>query len=123
MRNEYYNDLMDPMRISSAAGAQAEHDRIRRIEEGRLRAQLESPVFKELQRQTTLSAAQLQKQEKQIAELEKQNKRLSEQIDMFKESEAAAKRKAKWSIAGFWLTTVIAIASLIVAVLAWALPH
>ncbi len=117
MENDYYKCLMDPMRINSASSIQAEYDRVRKTEEGRLKAQSQSPIYKELQEQTAINLALLRKQEKQIAELEEQNRRLLEQITMLKESEAKDKKRFKLSLIAFFITTSIAIASLVVSII------
>ena len=123
MGNDYYDDLVDPMRISSTGSMQTERERVRRVEEGRLKAFLSSPPILEISKQTQLGIEAIKRQDSQIAELKKQTSRLEEELHIAKMAEAESKKKAKWSIAGFWLTTVIAAASLVVAILAWALPH
>lgn len=123
MGNDYYNDLVDPTRVSSARSMQTERERVRRVEEGRLKAFLSSPPIVEISKQTQLGIEAIKRQEAQIAELKKQTLRLEEELHIAKVAEAESKKKTKWSIAGFWLTTMIAVASLVVAILAWALPH
>ena len=123
MLGDYYSDLMDPMRINSASSIQSEHDRVKRIEEGKHAALFESEPFKQIERQANLISQMVEKQNVVINELKKQTEGLRAQVRILEESEKEAKRKAKWATAGFWITTAIAFASLIVAILAWVLPR
>ncbi len=52
MDYEYYNDLIDQNKCSSAYSVQLEYERIKRIEEGRRNAMADSPLFVELKKQT-----------------------------------------------------------------------
>ena len=123
MAKDYYSDLMDSMRINSSSSIQTEHDRVKRIEEGRRAALLESEPFKQIERQTALTSQMVEKQNVVIDELKKQTEGLQTQVRMLESSEKEAKRKSKWSTIGFWITTAIAVASLVIAILAWALPR
>ncbi len=123
MMPDYYDDLIDSRNVSTAAGAKAERDRVQRIEEGRRSALLESAPFKHIEAQTVLASKMVEEQKRTIDELKQQTESLKTQIRMVEEAEEKARRKAKWATAGFWLTTAIAVAALIISILAWLLPR
>ena len=120
--NNYYEDLVNPMKINSSAAMTEEVKRIERIEKGRMaeavRTLTSSPLFAELQKQTQLNMITIAQQERQIKELQDQNQRLEAQLDLLKKSEDASSAQAKRSLVGFLISTIIAIASLVVAIIA-----
>ncbi len=120
--NDYYADLMNPMRMNTASAGSDELKRIERIEKGRAQENVKafecSPVFTELKTQTQLAITTINQQEKQIKELQAQNAKLEAQLDLLKKSDKESSRQAKRSLIGFAISTAIALASLIVAVIA-----
>lgn len=124
MSGDYYKDLIDPMRGSTADSISEEEKRIERIEKGRAQetamAMVNSPIFVELQKQTQLNGITILQQERQIEELKSQNEKLQNQLEMLKKADMASKKQAKRSFIGFIITTVIALASLAVAIIALA---
>lgn len=105
--DDYYYDLMDENRINSASSIGEEHERVKRIEEGRMKQLENSSVVLELK--------------KQVQELESQSKSLLKQIEILELSNEESKKQAKKSLIGFVITTLISIASLVFAILAVAL--
>lgn len=111
MLDDYYTDLIDPARATSATAVAHEHERVKRIEEARF-DRLTSPI----QNQTTLLAKTIDQHEKVIKELEEQNENFKKQIAMLQKSESDAKRKAHYSLFAFVITTIISLVSLLVAI-------
>lgn len=112
MLDDYYTDLIDPTHATSAMAVARERERVKRIEEARLE-RLTSPI----QNQTVLLAKTIEQHEKVIKELEEQNENFKKQIVMLQKSEAEAKRKSRYSLVGFVITTIISLVSLLVAIL------
>ena len=102
--DDYYKDLMDENRINSALSMDREYERVKRIEEGKVKLLENSGVVLELR--------------KQVQELELQSKSLLKQIEILESSKEQAEKQAKKSFIGFVITITISVASLIVAILA-----
>lgn len=102
MGNDYYDNLVDPTRINSARSIKREHDRVAAVEEGRMAAQVNSPLF---------------------GQLLQQNRYLSEEIELLKRSEEKSKREAHRAQIAFWVSTSLAIIAIVIALLAWLLPR
>lgn len=111
MLDDYYTDLIDPARATSATAVAHEHERVKRIEEARF-DRLTSPI----QNQTTLLAKTIDQHDVVIKELREQNENFKSQITMLQKSETEAKRKSRYSLVGFVVTTIISLASLLVAI-------
>lgn len=110
--DEYYKDLVDPARATSATAFSHERERVKRIEEGRME-RLTAPI----RSQTSLLAKTIEQHETVIKELREQNDNFKSQIVMLQKSEADAKRKSRYSLVGFVITTIISLVSLLVAIL------
>lgn len=108
---DYYKDLIDPARATSATAFAYECERAKKIEDGRME-RLTAPI----QNQTILLTKTIEQHEKVIKELEEQNENFKKQIAMLQKSESDAKRKARYSLLGFVITTIISLASLLVAI-------
>ena len=121
MRDEHYIDMINPLMINSGAAIEEQRKKIERIEKGRAeevaRAITKSPLFVELQTQTKLNQITIIQQEKQIQELQSQNHKLEEQVKLLKETNEASRKQARRSFIGFVISTVIALASLVVAII------
>lgn len=111
MLEDYYTDLIDPTRATSAMAVARERERVKRIEEARFE-RLTSPI----QNQTVLLTKTIEQHEKVIKELEEQNENFKKQIAMLQKSESDAKRKARYSLLGFVITTIISLVSLLVSI-------
>lgn len=109
---DYYKDLIDPARATSATAFAYECERAKKIEDGRME-RLTAPI----QNQTILLAKTIEQHETVIKELREQNDNFKSQITMLQKSEAEAKRKSRYSLLGFVITTIISLASLLVAIL------
>lgn len=110
--DEYYKDLADSTRATSATAYAYECDRVKRIEDARTK-QITAPI----QNQTALLSKTIEQHETVIKELREQNENFKKQIAMLQKSESDAKRKARYSLVGFVITTIISLASLLVAIL------
>ena len=118
---DYYDDLIDQTRITSASALMEEKKRVERIAKGQAKevatAMTNSPIFAEMQKQTQLNCASIVQQEREIEELKSQNAKLESQLETLKKSEADSRKQSKLSFIGFLISNAIALASLLVALL------
>lgn len=110
--DDYYKDMADPARATNATAFARECERVKRIEDGRMER-----LTKPIQNQTTMLAKTIEQHETVIKELREQNDNFKSQITMLQKSEAEAKRKSRYSLVGFVITTIISLVSLLVAIL------
>ena len=113
--DDIYLDMVDTSKINSARSAMAEADKLRRIDEFKMKQQIESPMYKKLEEQNVLLSNQLR------ATIE-QNNLLNQQLEESKKSEELAKNESKKSkifgYISFAVGTLIGLAGLIVALVA-----
>ena len=109
--DDYYKDLIDPARATSATALAYECDRVKRIEDAKAK-QITAPI----QKQTVLLMKTIEQHETVIKELKEQNENFKKQIAMLQKSESDAKRKARYSLLGFVITTIISLVSLLVSI-------
>lgn len=109
---DYPKELVDPTHATSATAYANECERAKKIEDGRME-RLTAPI----QNQTILLMKTIEQHETVIEELRGQNENFKSQITMLQKSEAEAKRKSRYSLVGFVITTIISLASLLVAIL------
>ena len=70
--DDIYLDMVDTSKINSARSAMAEADKLRRIDEFKMKQQLESPIYKKLEEQNVLLSNQLRETIEQNNLLKKQ---------------------------------------------------
>ena len=102
--DDIYLDMVDTSKINSARSAMAEADKLRRIDEFKMKQQLESPIYKKLEEQNVLLSNQLR-------ETIEQNNLLKKQIEESKKSKI-------FGYISFAVGTLIGLAGLIVALVA-----
>ena len=111
--------LFDDINQTSLNSAGAVAEAAKRQEKKKREA---DQLRQDISRQTFYSAEAIKRQDEQITELKKQTAKLEEEIQMTKEAEQDAKRKYRRSQIETWVSIAIAVASLIVAILAWTRP-
>ena len=113
--DDIYLDMVDTSKINSARSAMSEADKLRQIDEFRMKQQLESPIYKKLEEQNVLISNQLK-------EMIEQNNLLNKQLEESKKTEELAKNESQKSkIFGYFsfaVGTMIGLAGLIVALVA-----
>lgn len=113
--DDIYFDMVDTSKVSSVQSAMAEAQKLKRIDEFRMKQQLDSPIYKELKEQNILLNNQLK-------ELSKQNNLLNSQLEEAKIAKDSAKEEAKkskrFAYISFAVGTLIGLAGLVIALVA-----